>query len=117
MAAVGAVLCVALVVAGTAGAGSFFQTDVTIKEQNGDFHGKVKSEGGFDCVADRTVYLYKKRDGADRKITFDVSDVDGDWDTGNTHVGRGRYYARAKAVDFAGGGGCRKGKSETVTVN
>ena len=109
-----------LVLAGVASAGEPpFPTDVTIKEQNGDFHGKVKSpEGGQQCVEDRKVTLFKKREGPDKRINSDTTDTAGNWNTGNTHVGKGKYYAKAKAVLLKTDEVlCEKGKSETVTVD
>jgi hypothetical protein len=98
-----------------------YPTDVTIKEQNGDFHGKVKSATA-SCIVDRKVTVFKKRDGDDKKINSDTSDKDGKWNTGNTHVGPGKYYAKAKAVaplkaPIHRGLECQKGKSKTITVN
>jgi hypothetical protein len=121
--AVALVVCGALVLAGMASAGEPpYPTKVTIKEENGDFHGKVKSpEGGQICIEGRKVILYKKRDGDDKKINSDTSGSDGSWSTGNTHVGPGKYYAKARAhVETKAKGPtptCEKGKSETVTVN
>jgi hypothetical protein len=114
--------CGVLMLAGVASAGDPpYPTNVTIKEENGDFHGKVKSpEGGLSCIADRKVTVFKKRDGDDKKINSDTSGKDGSWNTGNTHVGPGKYYAKAKTVFESKAKGavyCEKGKSETVTVN
>jgi hypothetical protein len=100
-----------------------YPTDLTIKEQNGDFHGKVKTDEGGEifCLPDRKVTVFKKKDGPDQKVNSDTTDKTGRWDTGNTHVGPGKYYAKAKAVQQMMKRGepplCEKGKSETVTVN
>ena len=113
-------VCVGLALAGVASAGDPpYPTDVTIREQNGDFHGKVKSpEGGPQCIEDRKVTVFKKRDGRDKRINSDTTDPGGNWNTGNTHVGKGKYYARAKAVLLKTDEVlCEKGKSETVTVD
>jgi hypothetical protein len=118
-------LCVgaALMLAAVASAGTPpYATHVTIKEENGDFHGKVKSpEGGQICIENRKVTVFKKKDGPDQKVNSDTSGSDGSWNTGNTHVGHGKYYAKAKAVfETRAAKGvlfCEKGKSETVTVN
>ena len=114
------VICMGLVLAGVASAGEPpVPTEVTIKEQNGDFHGKVKSpDGGQQCIEDRKVTVYKKKDGPDKKINSDTADTAGNWDTGNTHVGQGKYYAKAKHVLLKTEEvHCETGKSETVTVN
>jgi hypothetical protein len=113
-------VCTGLVLAGVASAGDPpFPTEVTIREQNGDFHGKVKSpQGGQECIEDRKLTVFKKQDGPDRKINSDTTDTAGNWDTGNTHVGKGKYYAKAKAVLLMTNEVfCEKGKSETVTVD
>lgn len=113
------VMCLGLVLAGVASAGAPFPTEVTIKEQGGDFHGKVKSpDGGQQCIEDRKVTVLKKKDGPDKTINSDTSDTAGNWDTGNTHVGPGKYYAKAKHVLLKTDEVlCETGKSETVTVN
>jgi hypothetical protein len=114
------VICAGLVLAGVASAGDPpYPTDVTIREQNGDFHGKVKSpEGGQQCLEDRKVTVFKKRDGRDKRINSDTTDKGGNWNTGNTHVGKGKYYAKAKAVLLKTDEVlCEKGKSKTVTVD
>ena len=114
------VTCTGLGLAGVASAGDPpYPTDVTIREQNGDFHGKVKSpEGGQQCIEDRKVTVFKKKDGPDKRINSDTTDTGGNWDTGNTHVGKGKYYAKAKAVLLKTDEVlCEKGKSETVTID
>lgn len=114
------VMCMGLVLAGVASAGDPpYPTEVTINEQNGDFHGKVKSpEGGQQCIEDRKVTVYKKKDGPDQKVNSDTSGSGGSWDTGNTHVGHGKYYAKAKRVLLKTDAVlCETGRSETVTVN
>ena len=119
MAVVAVAACAALVVAGTAVAGNIGTTTVTIQEQNGDFHGKVKSDEP-DCRGDRTVNLFKQRKGPDKKIASDTTENNGDWSTGNTHVEHGKYYAKARKVQFAmkrGLLGCDPDKSRVVTVN
>ena len=115
--------CAAACLAAPAVAGTPYPTEVTIKEQNGDFNGKVKSQGeGVDlCLEDRKVTLMKQKSGDDQKINSDTTGPDGKWDTGNTHVGPGKYYAKAKQVKLMrkarGAVLCKKGKSNTVTVN
>jgi hypothetical protein len=111
--------CAALVIAGVATAGTIGTTTVTIQEENGDFHGKVKSDQP-NCRADRKVVLFKQRKGPDDKIASDTTESNGDWSTGNTHVNHGKYYAKARKVTFAmkrGLIGCEPDKSRVVTVN
>jgi hypothetical protein len=119
MAVVAVAACAALVVVGTAIAGTVGTTTVTIQEQNGDFQGRVKSNQP-DCRGDRKVVLFKQRKGPDDKIASDTSENNGDWSTGNTHVNHGKYYAKARRVQFAmkrGLVGCEPDKSRVVTVN
>jgi len=119
MAVVAVAACAALVVVGTAIAGTVGTTTVTIQEQNGDFQGRVKSNQP-DCRGDRKVVLFRQRKGPDDKIASDTSENNGDWSTGNTHVNHGKYYAKARKVQFAmkrGLVGCDADKSRVVTVN
>lgn len=114
--------CAAVSLTATAVAGAPYPTEVTIKEQNGDFNGKVKSEGeGVElCLEDRKVTVMKQKSGKDQKINSDTTDEEGKWNTGNTGVGPGKYYAKAKEVILVRAAGpilCEKGKSKTVTVN
>jgi hypothetical protein len=114
-------VCGGLLLASAASAGAPHPTQVTIKEQSGDFSGKVKSENS-SCIADRTVTVLKKRKNRpDKKINSDTTDKAGKWNTGNTGVGKGKYYARAKRVAplktaMRGTVLCRAGKSKVVTV-
>ena len=92
----------------TASAGN---TEITIKEQGGDFSGKVKSDNGY-CEGDnRTVKLFKKKPGKDSKIATDTTDIDSAWATGNTGENQGRFYAVVKAV-----ASCDKAKSKTIEL-
>jgi hypothetical protein len=125
---VAALACAALVVAGPAGAGTVGSTVVTIKEENGDFQGRVKSNVS-ECIENRKVVVFKKRDGQDLKIASDTTEGPkprqkglnfvAQWSTGNTHVGKGKYYAKARQVQFAKRGvtGCDADKSRIVTVD
>ena len=100
--------------ASTASAGGTL-TIVTIREQSGDFFGKVKSERA-KCYQDRRVALYKQKGpmqvpSEDKKVAQDNSDNDGKWNTGNTGFNKGKFYARAKATED-----CRADNSPTVHV-
>src|SRR5690242_4954830 len=88
---VAGVVCVALALAGTAMARAAADTGVTIKGDNGDFHGKVLSERGA-CEVGRKVVVYKQKGSkqdpsTDKKIASDISERHGDhgdWSVGNT---------------------------------
>jgi hypothetical protein len=100
-----------LAVAGIANARAGAETKVTIKEQNGDFSGKVKSDKQ-KCVEERKVTLWRAhKNKDDEKIATDTTGSDGEWSTGNTGAEKGKYYAKAGKVS-----GCKKGISETVKV-
>ena len=115
-----AVLAVSLTAgAGIAGAAGNAETKVTIKQQSGDFYGKVKSSDPYRCADDRKVVLYEQLGSGqdhrnDRKVASDRSSLDGDhgeWSTGNTGLDSGRYYARAGKTD-----GCKADTSKTVRI-
>jgi hypothetical protein len=90
-------------------------TTVTIREQSGDFHGKVKSSAN-KCIDERKVALYKQKGAEqqpseDKKVATDNASTQGDWSTGNTGFEKGKFYARAKKIE-----GCQGDSSETVKV-
>src|SRR4051794_23427995 len=112
------VVCVALALAGTAMARAAADTGVTIKGDNGDFHGHVLSERS-SCEVDRTVVLYKQKGrhqdpSVDKVIGKDTSERHGDhgdWDAGNTGFKHGKFYAKAKKSP-----GCATGYSKTIQL-
>jgi hypothetical protein len=104
--------CIALAAPVIAGA---INTKVTIKEENGDFHGKVFSRKR-KCLGGRTVTVYELKGtgqyhpARDKKIASDISERDGDhgvWSVNNTGAKRGRYYAMARRSP-----GCTRGFSK-----
>jgi hypothetical protein len=113
---VAALMVGALVMAGTAFAGA--DTGVTIKGDNGDFHGKVLSERS-SCQVDRKVIVYKQKGkkqdpSVDKKIGSDISEKQGNkgvWDIGNSGFKKGKFYAKAKRST-----GCESGFSETIKL-
>jgi hypothetical protein len=115
---VAGVVCVALALAGTAMARAAADTGVTIKGDNGDFHGKVLSERGA-CEVGRKVVVYKQKGSkqdpsTDKKIASDISERHGDhgdWSVGNTGFKHGKFYAKAKKV-----AGCATGYSKTIKL-
>lgn len=93
-----------------AGAGTMATTKVTIKEQNGDFWGRVISPQA-KCYEERKVVLMKVKSGKDEKMAMDTADMDGDWNTGNTGYNKGRYYAKAGKIS-----GCDADKSPIIKL-
>jgi len=100
--AVGLAIVTAVVVAGTAGAGTRATTTVTIKTQNGDFWGYVDSPRPLKCADGRKIVLFKQvgaeqDPSVDQKVANDTASLNGDrymWSTGNTGQS-GKFYARA----------------------
>ena len=84
-------------------------TTVTIKEQSGDFSGKVKSSDS-DCRGNRLVKV--KELPSKQTIASDTSESNGEWNTGNTSADPGDYFAKVKRTET-----CSKAKSAVVTVN
>jgi hypothetical protein len=91
-------------------------TGVTIRGDNGDYHGKVLSERA-KCQVDRKVVVYKQRGRhqeptTDKKIGSDISEDAGNhgvWDIGNSGFKHGKFYAKAKRSP-----GCATGYSKTI---
>jgi hypothetical protein len=89
----------------TAGGG----TSVTIKGPQGDFHGKVVTRE--PCRAERTVKVFKVKEGEDKNIGSDTTGTDGKWSIGNSGFKNGRFYAKAKPL-----GECEGARSETIRL-
>jgi hypothetical protein len=96
-----------LALAGPASAGG--GTSVTIKGPEGDFHGKVLTRD--PCLAERTVKVFKVREGDDRNIGSDTTGSDGKWSIGNSGFKNGRFYAKVKPL-----GECEGARSETIKL-
>ncbi len=109
MLVVAAAFAIAVVPMSASGKGKY-PTEVTIKGPNGDFSGKVKSDAA-QCKENRKVTVFKKRAGDDKKLGSDTSESNGAWSTGNSGENKGKFYAKAKAVDV-----CEAGKSETIEL-
>lgn len=100
--AVALAVATALVMTGTAGAGTRAATTVTIKTQNGDFWGYVDSPRPLKCAEERKIVLFKQvgaeqDPSVDQKVASDTASLNGDrymWSTGNTGLS-GKFYARA----------------------
>ena len=86
-------------------------TEITIKEQGGDFSGKVKSNNGH-CIENRTVKLMKKKPGKDQKIVTDTS---------RTRTESGRPATPARPMESSTPwskttGSCDKARSKTIEL-
>jgi hypothetical protein len=116
--ALAVVLCLGLIVSGSAGAHGAAKTRVTIKGEEGDFHGKLFSSKR-KCLGDRKVKVYKLRGNGydpahDEKITSDLTDRAGDhavWSVVDTGARRGDYYALAKRSP-----GCKRAFSKPISL-
>jgi hypothetical protein len=91
------------------------KTKVTIRAENTDLSGTVKSRKPLKCAANRTVLLVqqigKRGGGNDKVIAYDTASLEGGvyrWSTGNTGI-EGKFYAKVKATNK-----CKAGKSKTV---
>ena len=91
-------------------ASSLTPTKVTIKGENGDYYGKVKSSDS-DCESDRTVKVYEmlgsspspKTDNLIGTDTAQPNGPDGMWSIGNSGYKDGSFYAKVKKTSECGG--------------
>jgi hypothetical protein len=108
----------AFALASLAGARGRADSKVTIKGDNGDFHGKVFSERS-KCLGHRTVVVYKQlhdvqKPSDDKKIGTDTTERHadhGDWAIGNSGFKKGKFYAHVKKTDA-----CKGDFSRTITL-
>lgn len=87
-------------------------TKVTIKGQNGDYYGKVKSSDN-SCTADREVKVFKKTPSGKMLIGTDnaqANGVDYEWSIGNSGYKTGKFFAKVNPIT-----GCGGDKSKTIT--
>lgn len=97
--------------AGVANAADRTPTQVTIKGDDGDFYGYVKSEDAANCADERQVTLFRMTGESpnpklDDKIVTDTASENGGkymWSAGNTGYKTGEFYARVKKTDECGG--------------
>ena len=106
-----AVLVVAaLLPAATASAAT--STKIVVSFKLPAFHGKLTSsrEG---CLGSRTVKLYRKRSGPDKRLGRDTSEDNGRWSIviGRKKVPSGTYY-----LTVSSRGECRGAKSKTIPI-
>jgi hypothetical protein len=88
-------------------------TKVTIKGEEGDYYGKVKSSADV-CESDRTVKVYKMEGSSpspktDQVIGTDTAD-NGQWSIGNSGYKDGSFYAKVKKTEF-----CSADLSKVIT--
>lgn len=96
--------------AASASAAPLTPTEVTIKGQQGDYNGFVKSSDA-ECADGRNVLVYKMlgstpTPNADQKIGMDTASPDGPkfaWSAGNTGYKHGKFYSRVKKTSECGG--------------
>ncbi len=89
-----------------AAAGQLTKTTVTIKTNNGDFWGYIKSPWTDWCAVGRKVVLFKQKGAmqkpkTDRRVATDTASRTGGrymWSTGNTGLS-GKFYARVAKTD------------------
>ena len=103
---------------GAAGAASN-DTKVSIKGQNGDYYGYVKSSDAANCADGRKVTVFKQLGStqdpkSDQKIGSDTAELQGKkamWSIGNSGFKSGHFYAKAAKVP----GFCKAATSQTIT--
>jgi hypothetical protein len=94
----------------TAVAAPLTPTQVTIKGQEGDYFGYVKSDDENHCENNRKVSVYKllgdsPKPGDDQKIGDDIAQPNGPdamWSIGNSGYKHGKFYAHVKKTDYCG---------------
>ena len=101
----------------TAQAGGKTETKVSIKGDNGDYYGYVKSDKK-KCASSRKVKVFKQKGKnqepkKDKKIGTDISDPNGkksEWAIGNSGYKSGKFYAKVGKTDS-----CKGATSKTIT--
>jgi hypothetical protein len=95
-------------------------TEVTIKGQQGDYYGYVKSPDQNNCEGGRKVNVYKMLGQSpdrqtDLKIGSDIAQPNGPdamWSIGNSGYKKGKFYAHAPKTDD-----CKADLSPVITRN
>jgi hypothetical protein len=103
---------------GAAGAAGS-DTKVSIKGQNGDYYGYVKSSDPANCAEGRKVTVFKQLGSvqdphSDQKIGSDTASINGTkymWSIGNSGYKTGDFYAKAAKVP----GYCKAATSATIS--
>jgi hypothetical protein len=107
--------------AALAGAGGTVEvkTEVVLKESFPAFHGKVKAKNE-NCVEDRRVKLYRKRNNSNKLLGKDRANNDGKWEILVDPLKSGAYFAKAPHVEQGTAGtiySCERGKSKVAVVD
>ena len=102
----------------SAQAGGKADTKVTIKGDNGDYYGYVKTSDEDNCANDRNVKVFKQLGSvqdpkSDMKIGTDTAQANGDkymWAIGNSGYKHGEFYAKVGKTDL-----CKGATSKTIS--
>jgi hypothetical protein len=103
----------------TGAAGASSSDKVSIKGDNGDYYGYVKSSDPDNCANNRKVTVFKQLGTtqdthSDQKIGTDIAQINGTkymWAIGNSGFKTGSFYAKAAKVP----GYCSAITSKTIT--
>jgi len=101
----------------SAQAGGKADTKVSIKGDNGDYYGYVKSSDTGNCANDRKVKVFKQTGNEqdpkhDLKIGTDTAEPNGDrymWSIGNSGYKHGHFYAKVGKTSV-----CKGDTSKTI---
>jgi len=102
----------------SAQAGGKADTKVSIKGDNGDYYGYVKSSDAGNCANDRKVKVFKQTGNDqdpkhDLKIGTDTAEPNGDkymWSIGNSGYKHGEFYAKVGKTSL-----CKGATSKTIS--
>ena len=102
----------------SAQAGGKADTKVSIKGDNGDYYGYVKSSDAGNCANDRKVKVFKQTGNDqdpkhDLKIGTDTTEPNGDkymWSIGNSGYKHGEFYAKVGKTSL-----CKGATSKTIS--
>ena len=102
----------------SAQAGGKADTKVSIKGDNGDYYGYVKSSDTGNCANDRKVKVFKQTGNDqdpkhDLKIGTDTAEPNGEkymWSIGNSGYKHGEFYAKVGKTSL-----CKGATSKTIT--
>jgi len=102
----------------SAQAGGKADTKVSIKGDNGDYYGYVKSSDAGNCANDRKVKVFKQTGNDqdpkhDLKIGTDTAEPNGEkymWSIGNSGYKHGEFYAKVGKTSL-----CKGATSKTIS--
>jgi hypothetical protein len=102
----------------SAQAGGKADTKVSIKGDNGDYYGYVKSSDAGNCANDRKVKVFKQTGNDqdpkhDLKIGTDTTEPNGEkymWSIGNSGYKHGEFYAKVGKTSL-----CKGATSKTIS--